>query len=219
MQPNTLAERTNARCAECPLARNRGSATSRSRQRRTLLLRGRRDGGVRIDRAVELDEYEQRPARDPGRDARCSFDKRASSPAGSSRLLGTSFDRLRARCPGSRFAQAKRKPAPRRPGRPVLVQGGRVGPRRCRARSGREGASARFPRPVRRRGWWEWDRRSLIQVVRNCRALWRMRRGLAGAADSPVFRVRGDRITECQGRWKMHPVAPVENAPPVVPVE
>ena len=32
----------------------------------------------------------QRPARDAKRDARCSFDKRASSPAGSSRLLGTS---------------------------------------------------------------------------------------------------------------------------------
>jgi hypothetical protein len=43
------------------------------------------------------------------------------------------------------------------------------------------------------------DRRSLIQVVRNCRALWRMRRGLAGAADSPVFRVGGDRITEVAG--------------------
>jgi hypothetical protein len=35
------------------------------------------------------DEYEQRPVRDAGRDARCSFDNRASSPAGSSRRLRT----------------------------------------------------------------------------------------------------------------------------------
>ena len=33
----------------------------------------------------------------------------------------TSFDRLRAPCRGSRFAQAKRKPAHRQPGRPVFV--------------------------------------------------------------------------------------------------
>jgi hypothetical protein len=30
--------------------------------------------------AAGMDEYEQRPARDTGRDARCSFDKRVSSP-------------------------------------------------------------------------------------------------------------------------------------------
>jgi hypothetical protein len=35
--------------------------------------------------AAGLDETEQPPTRDAGRDARCSFDKRASSPAGSSR--------------------------------------------------------------------------------------------------------------------------------------
>jgi hypothetical protein len=49
----------------------------------------------------------------------------ASQRASQSTLTGhserTSFDRLRARCPGSRFALAKRKPAPRRPGRPVFV--------------------------------------------------------------------------------------------------
>jgi hypothetical protein len=39
-------------------------------------------------RAAESDEYEQQPTCDAERDARCSFDKRASSPAGSSRLLG-----------------------------------------------------------------------------------------------------------------------------------
>jgi hypothetical protein len=39
--------------------------------------------------AAPLDEYEQRPPRDVGRDARCSFDRRASSPAGSFRTLRT----------------------------------------------------------------------------------------------------------------------------------
>jgi hypothetical protein len=45
--------------------------------------------------AAELDEYEQQPTRDAERDARCSFDKPASSPAGSSRLLGTKRRRQR----------------------------------------------------------------------------------------------------------------------------
>src|SRR4051812_47940646 len=35
------------------------------------------------------DEYQQRPEGDAGRHAHCSFDQRASSPAVSSRLLGT----------------------------------------------------------------------------------------------------------------------------------
>jgi hypothetical protein len=48
---------------------------------------------------------------------------RSSLPTPTRRLLGTSCDRLRARCLGARFEQAKRKQAPRRPGRPVFVRG------------------------------------------------------------------------------------------------
>jgi hypothetical protein len=81
----------------------------------------------------------------------------------------------------------------------VVLQGGRVGPRRCRARSRREGVSARFPRPVRRRGWWEWGSAESDSGRPQLPGLWRMRRGLAGAADSPVFRVGGNRITEVAG--------------------
>ena len=60
-------------------------------RRGRLLLLGR--GAVLVHRlarrlAAELDEYEQQPARDAERDARCSFDERAFSPAGSSGLLG-----------------------------------------------------------------------------------------------------------------------------------
>ena len=40
------------------------------------------------------DEYEQQPTRDAGQDACCSFGERTSSPAGSSRLLGTTSKRL-----------------------------------------------------------------------------------------------------------------------------
>jgi hypothetical protein len=41
-------------------------------------------------RAAPSDEYEQQPTRDAGPRCRCSFDKPASSLAGSSRLFGTS---------------------------------------------------------------------------------------------------------------------------------
>ena len=44
-------------------------------------------------RAIEMDEYEQQPMHDPGRGARCSFGKRASSPAGGSRLFETTNGR------------------------------------------------------------------------------------------------------------------------------
>jgi hypothetical protein len=44
---------------------------------------------------ARLDEYEQRPARDAGRDARCSFHKHASSSAGSSPPLRTTSERLK----------------------------------------------------------------------------------------------------------------------------
>jgi hypothetical protein len=81
----------------------------RERRGRVLLL-GK--GAVLTQRvagplAAELDEYEQRPARDAGRDARCSFDKRASSPAGSSRLLGTRSKRLVPRPPDARIPRAE----------------------------------------------------------------------------------------------------------------
>jgi hypothetical protein len=68
--------------------------TSWSAERDPLLGEGAAFGH-RFERALatEIDEYEQRPAR-AERDARCSFDKRASSLAGSSRLLRTSESRL-----------------------------------------------------------------------------------------------------------------------------
>jgi hypothetical protein len=60
----------------------------------------------------------------PLRDSALGLPRMRASPAVSGwRSLRTSSDRLRARCPGSRFDQAKRKPAPRRPGRPVFVRG------------------------------------------------------------------------------------------------
>jgi hypothetical protein len=71
------------------------------------------------------DDYEQRPARDAGRDARCSFDKRASSPAGSSRPLGTRLRRRRQRGVGSRFARAKQEPGRRPRRRSRVVRGER----------------------------------------------------------------------------------------------
>jgi hypothetical protein len=42
-----------------------------------------------FNHAVSCPETEQRPLDDDRRDARCSFDKRASAPAASARLLGT----------------------------------------------------------------------------------------------------------------------------------
>ena len=51
---------------------------------------------------------------------------RAPESRSAARLLRTTFDRLQARCPSSRFALAKRKPAPRRPGRPAFVPSGRL---------------------------------------------------------------------------------------------
>jgi hypothetical protein len=95
-------------------------------------------------------------------------------PSGSQRLVGQG-----ARCSSKAGASDPAAAAPARGGKALAR--GFLGP--CDVAVGGSG-----------------DRRSLIQVVRNCWALWRMRRGLAGAADSPVFRVGGDRITEVAGR-------------------
>lgn len=62
----------------------------------------RRSVGCNVDAVVSddayetpaRDEYEQQPTRDAGQDACCSFGERTSSPAGSSRLLGTTSKRL-----------------------------------------------------------------------------------------------------------------------------
>jgi hypothetical protein len=62
----------------------------------------RRSVGCNVDAVVSADayetpardEYEQQPTRDAGQDACCSFGERTSSPAGSSRLLGTTSKRL-----------------------------------------------------------------------------------------------------------------------------
>ena len=51
----------------------------------------------RAQPATARDEYEQRPARDAERDARCFFQKQACSPAASARLLGTSSRRRSSR--------------------------------------------------------------------------------------------------------------------------
>jgi hypothetical protein len=94
-------------------------------------------------------------------------------PSGSQRLVGQG-----ARCSSKAGASDPAAAAPARGGKALAR--GFLGP--CDVAVGGSG-----------------DRRSLIQVVRNWRALWRVRRGLAGAADSPVFRVGGDCITEVAG--------------------
>ena len=73
--------------------------------------------------------------------------KRRSEAAPQHARKGRVFDRPGARCPGSRFAQAKQKPAPRRPGCPVFVRSGREWSRLGRARS-------------RRQAWSSWRRRT-----------------------------------------------------------
>jgi hypothetical protein len=57
--------------------------------------------------------------RDAGRDARCSVDKRASSPAGSSRLLGTTCERHRR--PSARYRNARSPEGGRRHACRLLV--------------------------------------------------------------------------------------------------
>jgi hypothetical protein len=77
-----------------------------------LRLRRRRSYGSSAAR----DEHEQRTARDAGRRCRCSFDERSSSPAGTSRLLGTSSRSERRIGRRFRFRLAPRA-------LPLLVQG------------------------------------------------------------------------------------------------
>ena len=75
--------------------------------------------------AIEMDESEQRPTRDAGRSAAAPL--KSGLSAGPE--LTPDPDELRSSanaCPGSRFAQAKRERARRRPGRPVFVPSGRL---------------------------------------------------------------------------------------------
>jgi hypothetical protein len=92
---DSIRETASARARLSP----RSPWTNQERRGRRLLLGKGAVLGHRLAHplAAESDEYEQQPARDAGRDARCSFDKRASSPAGSSRLLGRTRSRPR-RC-------------------------------------------------------------------------------------------------------------------------
>ena len=84
----------------------------------TLLLLGKRPVLAHMfpsPLAAELDEYEQRSARDAERDARCSSEKRVSSPAGSSRLLGTKLERVAGRRSRARFSYSSDNPTSARP--------------------------------------------------------------------------------------------------------
>jgi hypothetical protein len=104
--------------AKSPLATHGAIGMDDQRERRgRLLLLGK--GAVLAHRSArplsaESDEYEQQPMHDTGRDARCSFDKRASSPSGRSRLLGRNSRRrrrrVRTRLNGDASAAAQRDP-------------------------------------------------------------------------------------------------------------
>ena len=85
-----------------------GSDDDRERRRRVLLLG---EGAVLVHRlarplAAELDEDEQQPMHDTGRDARCSFDRRASSRSGVTSARETQSSALAPRsCPPSRRSE------------------------------------------------------------------------------------------------------------------
>ena len=96
---------------------------------------------------------------------------------------GTSFDRLRAHCPGARFALAKRKSAPRRPGARCSSQASVRPLNSATFASPHESRSAPVPSPVpasQCRGAWNWGATAVPVSV-----------ALAGESESAPFRRLG----------------------------
>jgi hypothetical protein len=160
--PLTSGPRVDSRAPASPRMRARRN-TERDRRIPTTSVSAGRDccsvtkpavcrGSIEAPLAIELDETEQRPARDAERDARCCSDMRASSPAGSSRLLGTTNERPSRPRADFCFAMAEQSSREACPAPLPVVQGWerrarqrgllfRAGMRECR--DAQEGCSGR----------------------------------------------------------------------------